>query len=248
MKAINQRPDDNDVPMEGSMISEPIPGEMFEHTLQFAVRTYEIVICRWGDPNTLPCVHTTLVFLNHMTRYPAAMSYLEDAYPWKLTAMMLNHLLLSCEFVPKVEGTEFPRPEKDETPRPLPEDYAMRGLIYAEDYFPNDWFSNEHVDEDEKYFELASMLNERKERILWLGHIIASMGKWLTWDSSKREFSVTKKYDVELENIPNLSANETLDQAPDIDDVSFEKETPQQILPDVDEVDTQVIASATSSP
>ena len=209
MRAMAQRPDETDVAMDGSSIAETPPGEAFENALSFAVRTYEIVIRRWGDTNTLPYLHTTLVFLNYMTRYPAAMAHLEEAYPWKLTALMLNYLLLSCDFSPRIESDDFPRSEKDELPRPLPEDFAMRGLLYAEDYFPKNWFSNDKIDEDEKYFELASMVDERKERILWLGRMIASTGKWLTWDANAREFSVVGRYDVEVENTPLTSEDST---------------------------------------
>ncbi|KAK7418620.1 hypothetical protein QQX98_003808 [Neonectria punicea] len=201
MRAMSQRPDETDVTMDGSSILEVPPTETFSKSLSFAVRTYEIVIHRWGDTNTLPFIHTTLVFINQMTCYPAAMSYLEGEYPWKLTAVMLNYLLASCGFEPRMLG-EFPGPEKDEPPRPLPEDYAMRGLTYAEDYHPKGWFVNEKIDEDEKYFELASMVDERKERILYLGHKIAAKGKWLTFDSDTRSFSVTSKYEVELDEVP----------------------------------------------
>ncbi|KPM35382.1 hypothetical protein AK830_g11185 [Neonectria ditissima] len=201
MRAMSQRPDETDVAMDGSSILEAPPSDTFSKSLSFAVRTYEIVICRWGDTNILPFIHTTLVFINHMTSYPAAMSYLEGEYPWKFTAVMLNYLITTCGFEPRMDG-EFPGPQKDEAPRPLPEDYAMRGLTYAEDYHPKGWFINEKIDEDEKYFELASMVDERKERILYLGHKIAAKGKWLTFDADTRLFSVTSKYEVELDEVP----------------------------------------------
>ena len=71
-------------------------------------------------------------------------------------------------------SSEFIRPMVcGEMRRPLPEDYAMRGLIWAANYFPSDWVSNDEVDDDEKYFELASMVGKRKDRCLWLGSWIA---------------------------------------------------------------------------
>ncbi|KAF7549093.1 hypothetical protein G7Z17_g6627 [Cylindrodendrum hubeiense] len=204
MRAISQRPDETDVAMDGSSILEVPPSESFIKALELAVKAYEIVVRRWGDTNTLPFIHTILVFIYKMTQYPAAMSYLERAFPWKLTMVTLNYHLASCDFEPRIDG-DFPGPEKDEAPRPLPEDYAMRGLIHAEDYYPKKWFINEKIDEDEKYFELASMVDQRKERILYLGYKIAVQGKWLGFDTATRQFSVPAKYDVQLHNVAQSS-------------------------------------------
>ncbi|KAF5025707.1 hypothetical protein F66182_2212 [Fusarium sp. NRRL 66182] len=198
MRAMSKKPEETDVAMDGSTISETSPDETFNTALAFAVRTIETVVRRWGDTNTLPFLHTILVFMSHMTRYPAAISHLEKAYPWKLTCLMLNSLLVSCEPGYEVQS-HFRLPEKEQLPRPLPEDFAMRGLLYSEDYFPNEWFQNEKIDEDEKYFELASMSEERKDRILSLGCKIATSGTWLLWDEQTRQFSVPEKYEVEAE-------------------------------------------------
>ncbi|KAM5353070.1 hypothetical protein ACJZ2D_017051 [Fusarium nematophilum] len=201
MKAMSRKADETDVPMDGSSIPEAYPDETFALCLSFAVRTIETVIRRWGDTNTLPFLHTTLVFMSHMSQFPAAMAHLEGAYPWKLTSLMLNSLLVSCG--PDYEvHSDFRLPEKDQLPRPLPEDFAMRGLLYTEDYHPNVWFKNNKIDEDEKYFELASMVEERKDRILSLGCKLAAPGTWLVWDETSRQFSVPEKYDVKLQDVP----------------------------------------------
>ncbi|KAF5645484.1 Telomerase-binding EST1A [Fusarium sp. NRRL 52700] len=199
MRAMSKKPEETDVTMDGNTISEATPDETFKLALDFATRTISRVLYRWGDTNTLPFVHSILVFMNHMTQYPAAISHLEDAYPWKLTSIMLNTLLLSCEPGYEIRG-HFRLPEKD--PRPLPEDFAMRGLVYAEDYFPNGWFSNNKIDEDEKYFELPSVSEQRKGRILSLGYRIASSGNWLLWNKKARQFEVPEKYNVTI-NLDN---------------------------------------------
>lgn len=201
MRAMSKKPEETDVAMDGNTISEAAPDETFKLALDFATRTISRVLYRWGDTNTLPFVHSILVFMNHMTQYPAAISHLEDAYPWKLTSIMLNTLLLSCEAGYEIRG-HFRLPEKDQLPHPLPEDFAMRGLVYAEDYFPNGWFSNDKIDEDEKYFELPSVSEERKSRILSLGYKIASSGNWLLWNEEIRQFEVPEKYNVKI-NLDN---------------------------------------------
>lgn len=200
MRAMSQKPEETDVAMDGSSIVEANPDETFKQALEFAVRIIETVMRRWGDTSTLPFLHTLMVFVNHMTRFPGAISHIEGAFPWKLTALMLNSQLVSCEADHEVHS-DFRLPEKGQLPRPLPEDFAMRGLIYAEDYFPNEWFKNDKIDEDEKYFELASMVEERRDRILTLGRKIATSGSWLIWDPEARQFSVPAKYDVELKDV-----------------------------------------------
>ncbi|KAH6952398.1 hypothetical protein BKA56DRAFT_243701 [Ilyonectria sp. MPI-CAGE-AT-0026] len=213
MKALSQQPDETDVTMGNSVLVVP-PSESFKTALEFAVKTYEIVVLRWGDTNTLPFVHTMMVLIHKLAQYPAAISYLEQVFPWKLTMVMLNYHLESCDFEPRMDG-DFPGPEKHEAPRPLPEDYAMRGLIYVDDYYPKEWFTNEKIDEDKRYFELASMVDQRKERILYLGYKIAAHNRWLRFDTESRRFSVADEYDVDLGTISPLLEPEELKKGQD---------------------------------
>ncbi|KAH7316711.1 hypothetical protein B0I35DRAFT_451624 [Stachybotrys elegans] len=206
MKAMSLRLEEGDVAMKEDATSESDEEKTFREAQIFANHTYSIIIRRWGDMNTLPFLHATLAFMHHMTAFPAAMAYLEADFHWKLTAVMLNFLKKSCKFQPRMDGTEFPGP-KNELPRPLPEDYAMRGLVYTQEYFPANWFDNDKIEEDERYFELPSMVDERQERILWLGRQIARPGKWLTWDAESGEFGVNSDYDVELEEAPPLPSS-----------------------------------------
>jgi hypothetical protein len=79
--------------------------------------------------------------------------------------------------------------------RPLPDDFAMRGFPWVDEYFPDGWFVTEdRIDDDEKYFEAPSMLEERRERVVWLGCRIAERegGKWLRFDNEARRFGVSQ--------------------------------------------------------
>ncbi|KAI3565815.1 hypothetical protein IWW34DRAFT_641977 [Fusarium oxysporum f. sp. albedinis] len=198
MRAISKKPKETDVTMDGSTISEAIPDETFGLALDFATKTIETVLKHQGDIHTLPFVHCILVFMNHMTQHQAAISSLEERVPWKYITFMLNTLLGSCEPGYEIQS-HFRLARKNQLPRPLPEDFAMRGLIYSEAYFPNDWFQNDSIDDDERYFELPSASEERKDRIISLGYRIATTGKWLRWDEEARQFSVPEKYDITLE-------------------------------------------------
>lgn len=198
-KIIRQRPEEVEAASDDA--NAPQPEDKFIKARTFMTSSYEIAIRRWGDPNTLPFLHTILAFMHHCSRYPTAMVHVEQQFPWKLTAVMLNYLYHSCKFDLRIDSEEFPGPYRSDTPRPLPEDYAMRGLIYTEDYYPISWFRDSKVEEDEKYFELASMTDARKERLLWIGRRLAVSGKWLTWDNEARKFGVTEPYAATAEDV-----------------------------------------------
>lgn len=169
-------------------------GKPMEQALLLTEGTHEKVLRRFADPNILPYVHVILVFLFHLKEHPSAMGLIDKAFPWELLSTLLNSLLLSYRDYERIHSPQFPRPEK-ESPRPLPEDFAMKGLLWVDDYFPSDWFANDKVDDDEKYFEAASMTDERKERILWLGVVLAKPGKWLVYDERMRQFSSAPRFE-----------------------------------------------------
>lgn len=129
------------------------------------------------------------------------MFFIERIFPWKLVSLQLNSLLLSYREHHRIQDEQFPRQEKEPAPRPLPEDFAMKGLLWVDKYFPVDWFSNDKIDDDEKFFEVASMTDDRKERILWLGCRIAEYGKWLTYNKTLHQFGVVLDYEKEIGNI-----------------------------------------------
>ena len=191
-KIIRQGPEEIQTSADPAPKSKPDVN--FPKARRFMMESYEVAIRRWGDPNTFPFLHTILAFMLHCSRYPTAMDHLKQQFPWKLTAFMLNNIYRSCKFDLRIDSEEFPGPYRSDTPRPLPEDYAMRGLVYTEDYYPASWFHDSQVEEDEKYFELASMMNPRKERLLWIGRRLASSNSWLTWDVVARKFGVTRPY------------------------------------------------------
>ncbi|KAH6638514.1 hypothetical protein BKA67DRAFT_665470 [Truncatella angustata] len=133
------------------------------------------------------------------------MPYLEKTFPWKLVSEMLNSSLLSYRDFGRIEDTQFPRPDK-ELPRPLPEDFAMKGLLWMERYYPVDWFTNENIDDDEKYFEVASMTEERKERILWLGCRLASRQRGLVYNTESHRFTILPAFERDISRASRLIA------------------------------------------
>lgn len=212
----------------------------FKWALELTEGTYKVALRRFADPNILPFLHVVLAFIHHLAFFPAAITVIEKTFPWKLVSLLLNSLLLSYREYDKMYSTEFPRPDKG-LPRPLPEDFAMKGLIWVDKYFPNDWFSNEKIDDDEKYFEVASMTDERKERILWLGCAIAKQKKWLVYDENLHLFGVVDQYEKEVEDITkdpemmNLSeTSDTISQASTFATTTTSEKGDQEML-DVDD-------------
>jgi hypothetical protein len=149
--------------------SEEIPKQLSD-AIALANSTHNVILRRFGDTNILSYIHTVMVFLHHLTSLPEAINIVGQEYPWKLTSVMLNWILNSYGAYPRIEGEAFPEPERGDNHRPLPEDYAMRGLLWTYRYYPDDFFTYDTQDDDEKYMELASFYEERKERILYLSY------------------------------------------------------------------------------
>lgn len=178
---------DPDVEMAGD---DSPASKSFQRAKCLSNETLEIVLHRIGDPNVLPFIHVTLVFMYHLARHPRAMKLLEASFPWQSLTVMLNTLLAPYSTQARIESTDFPLPIKDDV-RPFPEDFAMRGLLWADGYYPEKWFANDKIDDAEKYLEVASMTDDRKERILWLACRLSSLGDWIKYDSDSRKFSTS---------------------------------------------------------
>ncbi|KAH6951011.1 hypothetical protein BKA56DRAFT_506076 [Ilyonectria sp. MPI-CAGE-AT-0026] len=170
----------SDIATEG----KSIPEGNFSRALSFAIRTQALVLGRRGDENTLPFFYTSLVFLDHLTRFPAAMRFIATEYPWGLTASMLNSLGPCSEM-------ERASPDQGESLTPLPEDYAMQGLTWVKDHHSDGFFDNE-ISEDMKDFGPSLRMAERKKRVISLGRTIVTRGTWLTVNADTGEFSVSE--------------------------------------------------------
>ncbi|KAI0487570.1 hypothetical protein F4859DRAFT_501915 [Xylaria cf. heliscus] len=199
MKSIHSQNDEKQDQSMGVGIDTLRPSKDFEHAVHLAIGTHEVVFRRQDDMNVLPYVHVVMVFMFFLTRLPNALHHLEHRFPWKLLSLLLNRLLDACDY-DRIRSDDFPR-ESNDPPRPVPEDFALKGLLFVDQYYPLDWFSNEKIDDSEKYFEMASMTAVRKERILWLGYRIARSGIGLTYDHDSNQFGVFPKYEKEIEQI-----------------------------------------------
>ncbi|KAI0534142.1 hypothetical protein GGR58DRAFT_516358 [Xylaria digitata] len=200
MRLIHNQDNEKQDRTTGSVADAPKPTRDFEDAIYIAMETHEVVFNRRDDANVLPYTHVVLVFMLYLTRLPSALAQVEHLFPWKRLSLMLNELLRSCNTYDRIRSDEFPR-ESNDPPRPVPEDFALKGLLFADQYYPSDWFSNDKIDDDEKYFEMASMTGVRKERILWLSYKITQSGRGLTYDEGTNQFGVIPQYEKEIETV-----------------------------------------------
>jgi hypothetical protein len=133
-----------------------------------------VVSQRIGDENILPYMHMILVYLFGLAFVPNALTYVESHVPWENITIFLNTLDRAGVAESQFEGTGFPQ-QMSGTGRQLPEDFVIRGLIWARFYFPDNFFNGQVADEDERNLELPSHAAPRAERCLWLGVQLASV-------------------------------------------------------------------------
>ncbi|KLU82969.1 hypothetical protein MAPG_02036 [Magnaporthiopsis poae ATCC 64411] len=182
---VASRPEDAaaDTNMEGATDEEIEWPLRVQRALKFAHDTDLIVMARLGDPNILSYLHARLFFVYAMSKLDAAMGRLEGAFPWHLLTLALNSFIPGLEHPKTYESGEFPT-----TPaKPLPEDWALRGLIWTEHEFPAEHFKMDKMEDDERMFETPSLGDHRRERILWLACRIADKGKWIRYDQSTHQ-------------------------------------------------------------
>ncbi|KAI0522182.1 hypothetical protein F5B22DRAFT_643204 [Xylaria bambusicola] len=219
MRAIQSQGDEKQDSAAGSGADTLNPSRDFEDALYLAMGTHEVVFKRCDDANVLPYTHVIMVFIFYLIRFPNVMEHLEPQFPWKLLSILLNGLLATYNSYDRIRSAEFPR-ESNDPPRPVPEDFALEGLLFVDSYFPSDWFVNDKIDDDEKYFEMASMTDVRKERILWLGYKIAQSGRGLTYDEGTNTFGVFPQYEKEMDAISrNANSMNISDEAGDAMDI-----------------------------
>ena len=144
------------------------------HASDLAFAILLIALRRRGDRNVFPLVHVFFVFLWSLAAVEKAMIYVQKDIPWSEICSFLNVLARSDALTSAVRGESFPKPD-DDVGRPLPEDFVMRGQIYSQWYFPERWFEDAKVDDEERFLEKSSMAATRVERILWLGLRMASV-------------------------------------------------------------------------
>ncbi|GAB7348772.1 hypothetical protein MBLNU459_g7499t3 [Dothideomycetes sp. NU459] len=74
------------------------------------------------------------------------------------------------------------------SPKPLPEDYLMQGMVWCETYFTQGWFANEH-DEESRLVEFDETDKIRATRVFLLSIELSKRLAYFDFDDGKKTFS-----------------------------------------------------------
>ncbi|PMD33387.1 hypothetical protein L207DRAFT_170137 [Hyaloscypha variabilis F] len=151
----------------------------FRNAQSMSNATLRTVLQRIGDPNVLPFLHVTLTFTFYKAQHQRSMQLLETEFPWDLLSNMLNTLLASYAPFSRIEDDQLSRPEKEDA-LAFPEDFTVRGLLFNEDYFPENWFAsgNLEIDADDWPEPLSKMnhpLSKMNHPLFKMNHPLAKM-------------------------------------------------------------------------
>ena len=122
-------------------------------------------------------IHIDLVFILAGLQTRSISSTFLDIFnehvPWTSVCLFLNQLVSrNPEDMELAFQDSFPRP-KDSLP--LWEDFSIRGSLYAVTYYPENYFTDFALDDEERQLETAGMDAWRIVRILYVGHCIAKV-------------------------------------------------------------------------
>ncbi|MCJ1251472.1 hypothetical protein MMC30_008705, partial [Trapelia coarctata] len=184
------------------------------HAIDITFGTLAIALRRISDKNVYPLVHVYLVFIYSIMNVEKAMKLFERGIPWSDLASFLTALAKPEAITSKVLGEQFPKPEKG-VGRPLPEDFFMRSQLWTESIFPDTWFLDAAVDDEERSLELPSMAAPRGERVLWLGYRIVACNRWLSYNPSSNSITVTQH----VKDLPVRAINQPGDFVSSLNDV-----------------------------
>ena len=165
-------------------LEHQIPSFITSRSSSLASKILQVGLNRESDRNVYPLVHIYLVFIHSLItaqeswrafeKDPAWRS-IETSFPWYSICRFLNTLPREDYSTSDIFAEDFPLSNQEYENSPLPEDFALRGQIYSQGYFPNTWFTDSMVEDDERTLELPCTTQARMKRILWLGHRIASV-------------------------------------------------------------------------
>ncbi|KAM3085611.1 hypothetical protein ACMFMG_002681 [Clarireedia jacksonii] len=114
-----------------------------------------------SNDRILSFVHVVLVFIHYISHFPEAMDLLQRNFPWQDLDGLLKTSLDSA----LTEGDEIHWDEEQR--EPLPEDFAMQGLLWTEKFYPRNWLIRVTY-RGQEHRNPASMKARRQARIIWL--------------------------------------------------------------------------------
>lgn len=169
----------------------PAKNARFQVACHLNFVTMKYALRRIGDRNVLLHVHAEMVFIASLGPIRYDMSAILRQVPWSDLVTFLNVLAKSENLEARSSLPTFAPGEGDN--RPLPEDYLIRGQIWAQSsYFPTNWFDLAQ-DEEERCLEAPSVVKARTDRVLYLGTVITEQHPdYMAFDRKSCRWTIPK--------------------------------------------------------
>ncbi|KAH7002580.1 hypothetical protein EDB80DRAFT_867582 [Ilyonectria destructans] len=164
--------------------------QQLENACTLAQQSDSCVFINAENLDFMAYLHVRLVFMLYVVDHPSAMAYLTHWVPWDLVASSLNDVTVRIHSKGLNPIEVFSNPFRGED-GPLPEDWDMRGLGWAGNYFPPNWFSAHDLD----FYSLAGGAEiptrelARERRVLAVGQRLAQFSAPLDFDPETSLFS-----------------------------------------------------------
>ena len=171
----------------GFEASEKSAAMAFERAVEINLVTIRTMLQIDDVSPFLSYFHVWLAFLHSVSKLPpkeVPPRFLK-AWPWEQLSLGLGGVSVSCCVLP-TEEVEFLSQQKEP---PLPEDYAMRGLVWASKYLPSGWFDEDTRDQDERVIEGQWVKRERARRCAWLEKSLAEVASERGEDACEESYT-----------------------------------------------------------
>ncbi|KAF1344535.1 hypothetical protein BDV97DRAFT_56102 [Delphinella strobiligena] len=176
-----------------SAIGEENDCEQISRPAYLLFSVFTAVLHRKADFRVLPHVHVLLVFLRRLVllacKSASFIDHLLELVPWTELVAFLNsfakHQQLHTRVASGNPPISFQHGARDASP--LPEDYSLRGEVWAHGYFTEHWFKDP-PDEESRYLEQASTDENRVQRVIWLGVCVAKLVGSIDFDVKRMCF------------------------------------------------------------
>jgi hypothetical protein len=158
----------------------------FDRAIKLADRTHEAM-------GKNPAYWTvTLAFIYRISLVPGTFDILKDQLPWETISRVLNETLVDIDQDEDIANSSFECDGFPLAPEPLPEDYAVRGLIWEAHlkpaFFPDEWFERRRSE------SCLTFEAPRKIRVAWLGHQLVKNTECILYNYESRCFITSRRF------------------------------------------------------
>ncbi|KAK5711099.1 hypothetical protein LTR17_018556 [Elasticomyces elasticus] len=150
-------------------------------------------------------------------RAPLDIAFGPDEIDWVCVAGLLNHLahLQAVNLSVFESAHRGGWLEQAGTAKPLPEDFSIRGLVWAYFAFPPGWFDTDEDEDWKGIIETAKTHKTRADRVLYYGFRIAIETQYFLYDAKSRTFSQNAIYKQDPNTRRSSVASTTTSSDPD---------------------------------